>query len=600
MSLPEQSPSPDSQQSLGLIRELFEDAKAEKRKVIPTWNRWYRLTRNKMWSENRASWLPSPSSSEIFPTIATLVAWMTDQQPRMFTSPAPMLEEFSQPPDEQLVSKKAQQMQQTLDSWWETTGVAAQMQMCLWDMFTFGCGIFKTGWDPTLRDGEGDAVLRRMDPYAGLPDPEASSVDDLRYFIEARRVPMFEIARRFPERAHMVRPDQRPPSDTERRPRPSAGGFETVAMGQLGATGVTGGFPGTPTQGIPPLWGPPGHHDDDYTKTVLLKECWIRGTHRLTIPVIEDGERVDDMEIDAPYWQLLCEAGGVILNEDTTNPFDHGQLPYTRLPHVETGEFWSVSLIEHLAPGQIALNRLLAALQINAELVGNPILLEDNDAGISRTKIINRPGGRLTKNVGKQVEWLNPPQMPPLLMQLVDFWRNTIDRVSGISAVARGANLRRREPAAAVDAVQEASFVRVRAVIRNMEESLRIGGQQVAANIVQNYIEPRTIPLVGLSGSENYLQLGQKPFYYPEPDPVTQTVNDIPLKFDVWIQAGSSLPISRQARSAEADALFHMGALDIEGVLAAHDWPDREQVIKRLQSQPQPEGTDPRKRPGGR
>lgn len=581
MALPELAPSSTDRPTVGFVREIFSEARREKRKYLDRWGRYYRMLRNKMWSESRVAWLPAPQSSEIMPTIATLVAWMTDQRPHTSFSPAPDLDQFSDEPVQELVTKRAQDMEQIYDSWWVTSGMRQVTSLVLWDTLTYGCGIFGPSWNPALAEGQGDAVCRRVDPYRLLPDPQASSFEDCRYVIEAGRVPLYEIRRRFPERGHLVEPDQESDRDYE-RPR-DRGRFQYRPSANLKQTGVTGEFPGTDTPGIPSQFAPPRDRGpEEYTGSAFLIEAWIRDTEEITVPVIEEGERIEDVEIQRPYWQYVAVADNIVLTPETDNPFDHGELPYVRCPMIDIGEFWGLPLIEHLGPAQVALNRLLAATQINAELVGNPILLEDETSGISRTKIINRPGGRLTKNRGSDIHWLDPPQMPPAVNQLISFWRDTIDRISGISAVARGASLRRREPAQAVDAVQEASFVRVRAVIRNYEEALRQVGDQIASNVVQFYAEPRAVPIVGPRGTDEFMQLGTKHFYYPEPDPEKGKITDIPLKFRSWIEAGSSLPISRQARAAEADALFFAGLLPPRAVLEAHDWPDSEKTLKEL------------------
>lgn len=580
MALPAVDPAPDHRPTLGLVHELFQDARQEKRKRIGTWNKYYRLTRNRSWSAHRESWLPSPSASEIFPTLHTLVAWCTDQRPRSFVSPSPDTLEFSRPPAADLITRLTGDMQQVLDSNAIIRDTQTQHQMALWDMFTFGAGILKTGWDPTLDFGQGDVVCRRVDPYAILPDPAASSMDDARYILEVRKVPLFEIKSRFGSRGN--RAGETGASD-DLDERPDITGDRELLSGNLASTGVTGAFPGVSTPGVPPRFGPVAHSPADYTTEVLLKECWVRNTRRVTIPALEDG-RIVEKSWEVPYWEYIAEAGGVILNDDTTNPFEHGGCPYTRLPMVETGDFWSVPLVEHLAQAQIALNRLLAAMQLYAEMCGNPIFLEPENSGIARTKIVNRPGMRLTYNPGGgPPQWMTPPSMAREVFDLVGYWREEIDRISGISAVARGSSLRRREPAQAVDAVQEASFVRIRAVLRNLEEAIRRTANQTAANVVQFFLEPRTIAKVGPDGSDGYLQLGARHFQYP--DMVAGKVEMVPLHFDVYMQAGSSLPISRQARAAEIDTLFTMGLVDPETVLTVHDVPDKARALEYAKQQ---------------
>ena len=89
-----------------------------------------------------------------------------------------------------------------------------------------------------------------------------------------------------------------------------------------------------------------------------------------------------------------------------------------------------------------------------------------------------------------------------------------------------------------MDAVQEGAFVRIRSVYRNMEEALRKAGAQVTNNIVQFYIEPRTVSEVGPKGSENYLQLGPKHFYLPVPkdeEGKVLSIDDMGMNIDLHI-----------------------------------------------------------------
>lgn len=596
MTLPEKSPDIRDRETLEFVAELFGEAKKEKRKYLDRWNRYYRAFRNRTWSEFRPQWAPSPSASEIFPAYHTLVSWMTDQTPILRASPRPEFKE-SQPAPE-IITEKTQDMNALLASWWTNRGCNPQLQMALLDMLIYGTGILKTGWDQSLQQGLGDAFMRRLDPYAALPDPFAASNEDLRYFIECSRVPIFEICSRFPERGHLVQADSGKGEDK----RPSErSGFEVVPMANPGATGVTGEFPGSATANIPPRYGYPGFKgSQDYTKTVLLVECWVRTTENYTIPMIDKGEYQGNLDVERPVWQYTAVANGVVLTPDISNPFDHGGLPYIRLPYCEIGEWWSIPMTEHVGPAQVALNRLLAAVQTNAELVGNPIFVEDQNAGISRTKIINRPGGRIVKNAGAEVRWMDPPNVAANVTDMASFWIDEIDKITGAASV-RGANLRRREPTGAVEAVQEGAFVRIRSVLRHMEECLRQAGNQTVSNFVQFYIEPRTISEVGPKGSDNYLTFEAKHFNLPVPKgEKEEEIELVPLDFDVWVESGSTQPLSRSARAAEMDTLFFQGVVDEEAVAEAHDIPDRRNTVQRTQEKKAagmlPSQTNPRKR----
>ena len=73
----------------------------------------------------------------------------------------------------------------------------------------------------------------------------------------------------------------------------------------------------------------------------------------------------------------------------------------------------------------------------NAELIGNPIFVESANSGTSRVPIINKPGTRLTisgvQAMNNKPDWLTPPSMPPLIMDLVEFWIRRIAVIRGRS-----------------------------------------------------------------------------------------------------------------------------------------------------------------------
>jgi len=264
------------------------------------------------------------------------------------------------------------------------------------------------------------------------------------------------------------------------------------------------------------------------------------------------------------------------MNEKAEDLWSHGRHPYVRYVQHDMGDFWGISLVEHLAPAQLAINRLLAALQHHAELCGNPVMLEDSRSGIPRQKITNIPGQRLTKNQGSEVAWLVPPDMPQGVRDLVTFWINEMERISGLSAMVRGATPTGRNAQGVMDSVQESAFVRVRLALRNLERTLAAAGDLMGNLIVENYTMPRTTAIAGPTGQKSMLALKARHFYAPN------FAGADPMKFSLYVQAGSALPISRSARSQEADTMFAMGAIDAQAVLEAHDYPDRRQILERV------------------
>ncbi len=536
------------------VRNLFYKARAQRRSLVGQWSRNYRILRNRTWMAGRAPWIPSPEVPEIYPIIAAQVGWMTDQRPTFEVVPA------SEPHSEyhEFYSTLAHDLETAMQAAWQINEYEAEIEQVLWDGFIYGTGILKSGWDIALCGGMGDAVMRRVDPYTFYPDPAATSMRDANYFIEARTMSIQELDRRWPGAAKKI----------------NGGGYtedidQAPGYGDLG-TGVPRANPGAISPATSASFGKVGAARISATDEpgVTVFEAWLR-EHRT---VEFDGvEGVDDT------WRVVVVAGNcILLDEPASEIWAHGQHPYERyVPH-RNGEFWGMSMVEMLAPSQLAINRLLAALQLNVELVGNPVFLESARAGITRTKITNKPGQRVQVGEGGKAEWMNPPQIHPMMSELIQFYIGEMERISGLSAITRGMAPGGRNAQGVIDAMQESSFVRIRTALRNLEWTLRAVGDKVAALITENYTTPRMVAVVGPSAETSSKALKGRHFYVPGAE------GRVPMRFQLLVQAGSSLPTSRNARISEADTLYAMGALDDEALLEAHDYPNRRQITLRV------------------
>lgn len=540
---------------VGHIRNLFQKARAERRPLVAQWNRNYRIVRNRTWSGMRPSWLPSPEVPEIYPILASIVGWMTDQRPNFTVIPS--AEPHSQ--YYEYFSRIAHDLQTTIHTSWVINRYDSHVEQVIWDALMYGTGVFKTGWDNTLVGGLGDAVMRRVDPYSFYPDPQAKSMLDANYFIEAKTMSIQEMDRRWPGSARKFDVEGYT-QDIDEAPDIRSGGSMPRAN------------PGAIPPAVSPSFGLPGqsrvHATDSIGVTVF--EAWLRDHEVITE---DDVTRVID------YWRVVIVAGNhVLMDEDARDIWEHGQHPYERYVLHETGEFWGLSMVEFLAPSQIAINRLLASLQLNIELTGNPIFKESTRAGIQRTKIVNKPGQRVTVNDNSTAEWLEPPQLNQLMPELIKFYIAEMERISGLSAISRGMMPGGRNSEGVIESLQESGFVRIRLGQRNLEWTLRDAGEKVASLIVENYTTPRMIAIVGPSAEKSSVELSSNHFYMPSED------GSIPMRFQLLVQAGSSLPTSRTARVAEADTLFAMGAIDEQAVLEAHDYPNRVEIATRVQT----------------
>lgn len=577
------------------LDQLYSQARMKKRRYYEEWRRNYLLVNNKMWSESRtANWMPSPTSSEIFPIISSLIAWMTDQSVIFSVSAAADPHTLYA----QWLSTLSNDLENILQSVWLNNDEDTEVYLSLWDAALYGCGILKTVWDAGLNRGLGDAVFHRIDPWSFYPDPNATSMKDAQYFIEVQRLSFEEIERRFPlaydelvaAEAFIAQGssedyDSRPNIyDAEQYPKANPG-----ALPGSGSTGALGPNANTST------FGRPGQGRRNYTITdgVIVHEYWIREN---VVEPIEESPLKEKPNPNYEYpdpvvydeWRVVVVASGVILmDEKVSDLWSTGRHPYTRYCFDDIGDFWGISLVSHLAPAQIAINRLLGVVQSNAELIGNPIFMEPEDSGINRTAIINRPGQRLRLKGGPNANpqnnpfWLTPPALPNFITDTIQFWINRMENISGLSQISKGQTPPPRTPSASVSATQESGFVRVRQAMRNLEDCLRIAGNLQAELITENYTTPRVVAIVGPDGEQSSLQLSARHFYEGSDE------GTFPFRFSIFIDAGANNPTSRQSRIAEADTLFAMQAIDRTALLQAHNYPHWQEINSRMEEKEQ-------------
>lgn len=585
----ESPPSLSDWELTARLNEYYQLARDQKRKFQATWRRNYLLTNNRQYAMDvQQPWTPNITDSEIFPILSSRIAWMTDQKISAEISSAAE----SQSDFYDYMQHLGTSLELIINSLQVVNNWDMDIVLALWDAAQYGAGIFKSVWDSGLTDGLGNVALKRIDPWTFYPDPNCTSLTDANYIFEVKKMTFDEIRRKFPSTAPklineaMLYGDV---SDQSSRPGPSSNTQYPMAM--------PGNLPGGSTTRGASVWGLPGQANTNVgvlTEGVNVIECWVREnnyanrvptdpTHETTEPVVTDN------------WRVVVYSGSVVLlDELAQNLFEFNKHPYSRYVDEEAGEFWPVPLTSHLAPAQIAINRLLSSMQSNAELCGNPLFMDVANSGLARTQIVNRPGLRLTmdsavaNNQGSKPDWLKPPTMPPMVQQLIQFWLGRMENISGVTGVQKGQMPAGRQAQQSVSQSQEAASVRIRSSQRNLERTLGQAYQLIAHLLIQNYTVPRVVALIGDDGTNTTLRLAARHFYSPTRTPTAPyKLRAEPMKFALVVSAGSSNPTSRQARIAEADALLAMHAIDAEAVLRAHNFPHWQTIISRMQQQQQ-------------
>ena len=562
------------------LASLYTIAKNHRAKLQAQWRRNYLLTANRQYAmDTQQPWTPNVTDSEIFPILSSRIGWMTDQKIVPLIAPASTAgEKFTT--HYQKLSGDLEAILHTsaiLDQW------DKQVLLCLWDAAQFGAGILKSTWDSGLESGLGNVSMKRVDVWNVYPDPNATSLDDMQYLFEIRKMTIDEMERRYPNadiRAIREAALYGEQSSSLDRPGPNAGSSYPMAQ--------PGNLPGSNST----VWGMPGQADNNasdqlLTEGVNVYECWIRENQDWTREQTDwsDGDTGPE-KVVYDQWRCVVYSGNVVLfDEYAVDLWENNRHPYSRYVDEEMGEFWPTPIVSHLAPCQIAINRILSSVQGNIELTGNPIFMDVHNSGLERTQIVNRPGLRLQMNStaaqsqGAKPQWMEPPKLSGDVWQGLQFWKTCMENISGLSGVSKGQSPGGRQAQQTVQSTQEAGFVRIRSSQRNLERTLTEQYNLLAHLAVQNYDVPRVMAIVGEDGENSAIRLAARHFYTP-----SQGGRADPMKFSIQVQAGSGNPTSRQSRIAEADALLAMHAIDRQAVLQTHNFPHWQDIEQRMEA----------------
>lgn len=549
------------------VIELFQEAREARSPMFDQWRRNYRALLNRNTPKpRRPDWLAAPEFPEILPIALTMGGWITDQRPEISITgnsvPHQVFAEY--------VDAMALDLTFTLNASYKANMEEQQINLAAIDAITYGTGIFKTTWDPFCAGGLGDGTFTRVSPFCMYPDPAATTPDDANYLIEARRMTLLELDRRYPGSYDMFAEGE--------------GGDITIDEGPDRSSFYRATNRGPTPGAISPSTTPntsrrSGSHrmNADMERTVTVLECWVREHDTVEIRDPRTGETTD---ASTDEWRVLVVANSRLIFEAHAHDlWDHGKHPYDRWAFVDLGDsFWGLSLVEMLEDEQRQYNRLLASFMHNAELVGNPILKRGR--GKSRQPVTNRPGQIIETDPRDPTDpgWLVPPPLQTAMVQVMEFVLKRMEATSGLSAVVKGSTPSGRNAQGVVDSVQEAAFVRIRQNLRNLEWALRGVFAKKASLICSNYTTPRMVSIAGPTSEQTSITLKGGHFLIPTKD------GRVPFAYQLNVDAGSQAHTSRAMREDRMIQAFTLGLVDAPAALEALQIPNWRQIAQRVEA----------------
>lgn len=340
-------------------------------------------------------------------------------------------------------------------------------------------------------------------------------------------------------------------------------------------------------------------------------------------------------------WRVSYWADDVLL-QDIPNPNWHEQLPYDIYnPTKDILSSMGIPMGEHIQNLNDERNLLLQYIMENARLHADPPQLYNTAYGnVKDPEAMSEPkrkNGMIAVNNPDMVplnairEILQPPAMPGYAVDMPERLLALEDRITGVNDSFRG--MSEATSGKEVQLKQEAAYTRIKTKVDNFELFNKKIAEKLIVLVMQHYSETRAFRIKGdykryedlISGQTTPdaaanpfevepIQKGMNPetgepeydrteFYmYANPgewaklmpdeadqpekgeDPQKQEAQNAykVLQMTVEIEAGSSLPVSRMARREEALELLGAGVLDQQAVLDEFDWPNREDIIKRM------------------
>lgn len=265
--------------------------------------------------------------------------------------------------------------------------------------------------------------------------------------------------------------------------------------------------------------------------SVLCHEVWIKpGGHKLF-----------------PAGGLLTVIGGQVVQRMDNFPYPHGEYPFAKFDHVQTGKYYSDSVVTDLIPLQRELNRTRSQIVEAKNLMSKPQLLAAKGS-VEPRKITSEPGQVVLYQPGLPPPTPLPLQaLPSYVLQEVDRLVQDMDDVSGQHEITRGQNPSQVTAFSALSYLQDQDESKLASSIASVEEYVEKVARLYLKYVVYFWDLPRTVRVVGRDKMV---------------DAAAWKGSDLRGNTDIRVEHGSAIPLGKQQKQAFLLDLFKLGALD--------------------------------------
>ena len=453
-----------------------------------------------------------------------------------------------------------------------------------------GVGWFEVGYEFDEYKQDGEAYVRREDPFSIYVDPEAHKPDfsDAKYIFRAKWVDKDELKLAYPEHADAIEAQFRVYDVAEQQESRKAD----------------------------PLWYKKS--TKNLTK-IRMVECWYKVKKPTTIYTLSDGTQVPQQEMKIDYllqglvesWENVtrtqvrcCVFFDVVLLEDIESPYGHGELPFVPVIcyHYGAGDL-PAGVVRDLKDPQREINkRRIQELHIlDNSGDGGGFAEEDamteeqwRDFKENSTKPGHfqkvRPGALSMNKIMPR-----PPSNPPAaVIQAEAQATQDLTAISGINEALMGTDIPSQSSGRAIELKQKQAITH----IAPMFDHLRKAKKQIAYQlwgkrnkpgvIPQYYTEHKIYRIEGANGQQ-FVEVNQQVIQQdPLGNAIVSTLNDLSQgEFDIVVSDTQASTTQRQAQMwSLMDAVSKLnvpGDLVFDIILDLSDLPNKDDIKQRWQ-----------------
>jgi len=245
---------------------------------------------------------------------------------------------------------------------------------------------------------------------------------------------------------------------------------------------------------------------------------------------------------------LICVANRKYVIRLDENPYEHKRKPFisfvdTQMPN----EFWAIGEVEPLKNLQYELNDIRNQRMDNVTLILNRMWKVNKNGDVDEADLVSQAGGIVHVGDNNALEVIQTPDVTASSYNEETLVKADMQQASGVtdytkgsSAGGKGNSALANETATGIMLLQEAGNARFKFKLDNLEDSLKEFGEQLNALNQQFIKKPMVIRIVGEEGTQ-WKQVSPK---------------EIKGQFDIMVEAGSTQPMSKSVRRAEARELL--------------------------------------------